>query len=135
MTRWRIGFPRPSFPCLRPSLHAGCLGLALWWPALLVAEESPRYLFFNIAPASVWNQNRPETFSRAMFDRVARTLQAPANPRLRVGVSFVFNTLETPTNVLARSLRGLLKQAEGSRQNHKAASPGRRTPDTREPAA
>jgi hypothetical protein len=81
---------------------------------VLGAEEAPRYLFFNIAPASAWNQNRPETFTRALFDRVADTLRAPENPRLRVGISFVFNTLETPTNVLTRSLRRLLAGSEAS---------------------
>ena len=81
-------------------------------PTPLAAQDPPRYLFFNIAPASAWNQNQPETFSRAMFDEVANTLRAPENPRLRVGVSFVFNTLETPMNVLAQSLRRLLAASE-----------------------
>ena len=80
--------------------------------APLTASETPRYLFFNIAPASAWNQNHPETFSRAMFDEVSNTLRASENPRLRIGVSFVFNTLETPTNILARSLRRLLSSSE-----------------------
>ena len=74
----------------------------------------PRYIFFNIAPDSPWNQNQPETFSRAMFDEVARTLRAPENPRLRIGVSYIFSTLETPTNILAQSLRRLLAASEES---------------------
>ena len=49
-----------------------------------------------------------------MFDEVANTLRASENPRLRVGVSFVFNTLETPTNILAQSLRRLLAASEES---------------------
>jgi hypothetical protein len=89
------------------------LTLALCTVSLSV-KEAPRYLFFNIAPASAWNQDHPETFSRAMFDQVARTLRAPENPRLRVGVSFVFSTLETPTNLLAQSLRRLLVSSEES---------------------
>ena len=87
------------------------LALALR-PALGAGKDAPRYLFFNIAPGSVWNQNQPETFTRAMFDEVAHTLRAPANPRLRVGVSFIFNTLESPTNLLAQSLRHLLASSE-----------------------
>ncbi len=98
----------------RAAWLTGWLGLLLAFPGLASAEEGPRYLFFNIAPASAWNQNRPETFTRAMFDQVASALQAPENPRLRVGVSFVFNTLETPTNVLAQSLRRLLAASEES---------------------
>ena len=41
----------------RVAFLASCLGLILWRPVPLVAEEPPRYLFFNIAPASAWNQN------------------------------------------------------------------------------
>jgi len=82
--------------------------------AALSAEAPPRYLFFNIAPASAWNQNQPETFSRAIFDDVSNRLRVPQNPRLRIGVSFVFSTLETPTNILAQSLRRLLAGSEES---------------------
>ena len=92
----------------------GWVGLALCWSACLAAEEPPRYLFFNVAPATAWNENYPETFTRALFDEVVGTLRAPENPRLRVGVSFVFNTLETSTNLLAQSLRRLLAASEES---------------------
>jgi hypothetical protein len=114
MTRWLMQLPRRSPRGAASAYWLGWLGLALWWPAALAADEPPRYLFFNIAPASAWNQNRPETFTRAVFDQVVRTLHAPENPRLRVGVSFIFNTLETPTNVLARGLRRLLAGSEES---------------------
>jgi hypothetical protein len=87
-------------------------GVALLGPSPLRAEPRPRYLFFNIAPASIWNQDLPDTFSREVFDEVTRTLAAPKNPRLRVGLSFVFNTLETPTNILAQSLRRFLACSE-----------------------
>ena len=96
-------FPRPLF---------GLIAFCLLWSAGATAADSPRYLFFNIAPGAGWNQNRPETFSRAMFDSVTQTLRARENPRLRVGLSFVFSTLETPTNVLAKSLRQLLASSE-----------------------
>ena len=75
-------------------------------------SSAPRYLFFNIAPDSAWNQNNPESFTRKVFDEVTGTLQVPDNPRLRVGLSFIFNTMETPTNVLAASLRHLLASSE-----------------------
>lgn len=81
-------------------------------PGLVWGNEAPRYLFFNIAPGADWKQGQPDTFSRAMFDEVVNTLRVPDNPRLRVGVSFLFSTLETPTNVLAQSLRRLLAASE-----------------------
>ena len=91
---------------------SGLVALGLLWQTPAAADEPPRYLFFNLAPSSGWNQNRPETFTRAAFDHVTQTLRAPENPRLRVGLSFVFSTLETPTNVLAQSLRRLLASSE-----------------------
>ncbi len=100
--------PRLGLLCL-----ASCVGLLLC-RAPLLARESPRYLFFNIAPATAWNQNHPETFTPALFEQVVHTLHAPENPRLRVGVCFIFSTLETPTNVLAQSLRRLLAASEAS---------------------
>lgn len=97
---------------LRAGMVSGWLGLVLAWPGRVGGAEGPRYLFFNIAPGPDWNQHRPESFSRAMFDEVIHTLRAPENPRLRVGVSFLFSTLETPTNILAQSLRRLLAASE-----------------------
>ncbi|HSA09308.1 MAG TPA: hypothetical protein P5205_02960 [Candidatus Paceibacterota bacterium] len=99
---------------MRVALLAGYLGLVLSGLAPLLAEEPPRYLFFNIAPGAPWNQNRPGTFTRAVFDEVVHTLQAPDNPRLRIGVAFIFSTLETPTDTLVQSLRRLLAASEDS---------------------
>jgi hypothetical protein len=88
------------------------IGATLLAPAMLGAEPAPRYIFFNIAPDSVWNQNAPGSFDRKMFDEVTTTLHAPENPRLRIGLSFVFNTLQTPTNVLTQSLHRFLGLSE-----------------------
>ena len=104
--------PSPSTPGLRRAFFASCLGLILLGAAPLAAKDAPRYLFFNIAPESVWNQNHPDRFNRALFDEVTSKLRAPENPCLRVGVSYVFSTLETPTNILAQSLRHLLVASE-----------------------
>jgi hypothetical protein len=90
------------------------LGSLLPCAAATGPDCAPRYLFFNIAPDSAWNQRRPETFTRELFDEVTRTLQAPENPNLRVGLSFVFNTMETPTNLLAQSLQRLLASSEAA---------------------
>src|ERR1039457_233171 len=109
-----ILLPRLPPSCLRPTFFASCLGLILLCAPPLLAKDAPRYLFFNIAPESAWNQNHPESFSRAQFDEVANILRAPENPRLRIGVSYIFSTLETPTNILAQSLRRLLAASEES---------------------
>jgi hypothetical protein len=63
---------------------------------------------------SGWNQDHPETFTRAVFDEVTSTLRAPENPRLRIGLSYSFSTLETPSNILTESLRRLLAASEQS---------------------
>jgi hypothetical protein len=67
MIRRLILLPRPAIPCLRPTFFANCLGLILLCAPPLLAKEAPRYLFFNIAPESGWNQNHPDSFSRALF--------------------------------------------------------------------
>ncbi len=78
--------------------------------ALAAAESArPRYIFFNIAPSSEWNEKFPDSITRGIFDDVKRKLPTPENSSLRVGVSFIFNTLETPTNVLAAGLRRFLE--------------------------
>lgn len=75
----------------------------------------PRYVFFNQAPGIVWNQAKPESFTREGFDDVVRTLNAPENPSLRIGVSFMFSILEDDVSVLSGSLRALLRVSEESR--------------------
>ena len=114
MTQRLIPILSSLTPSLRPSFLAGCFGLILLHAPPLLAKDAPRYLFFNIAPESAWNQNHPDSFSRALFDEVANTLRVPENPRLRVGVSYVFSTLESPTNILAQCLRRLLAASEES---------------------
>lgn len=76
------------------------------------ADLPPRYVFLNLAPGPQWQQDRPETFTPAMLEQVVRTAGVPDNPRLRVGVSGIFSILETPPDVLARSLANLLKASE-----------------------
>jgi hypothetical protein len=114
MTRSLTLLTRLSLLFLHPALFTTCLGLALLCPVPLRAQDKPRYLFFNIAPGSPWNQSHPETFTRDLFDEVVHALRAPANPRLRIGVAYIFSTLETPTNILAQSLRRLLAASEES---------------------
>jgi len=99
---------------LRLTFLAALLVCPLSLRPLSRAAEPPQYLFFNIAPASPWNQAKPETFTRAMFDEVIRVLHVTNNPRLKVGLSYLFSTLETPTNVLAQSVRRLLAASEES---------------------
>ena len=45
----------------------------------MLAKDAPRYIFFNIAPESGWNQNHPDSFSRALFDEVARRIVGKRN--------------------------------------------------------
>ena len=114
MTQWLKSPTRYLTLGFRALFPAGCLGLMLLCPAPLTAKEVPRYLFFNIAPESAWNQNHPDSFSPALFDEVRSKLRVPENPHLRIGVSYIFSTLETPTNILAQSLRRLLAASEES---------------------
>ncbi|MCX5758422.1 MAG: hypothetical protein NTU83_07955 [Candidatus Hydrogenedentes bacterium] len=74
--------------------------------------ETPRYIFMNQAPGIVWDQHRPETFTRAGFDDVVQTLHAPENQQLRVGISFFFSLLIRDLPALQESVRRLLALAE-----------------------
>ncbi len=102
-----MGWPRQG-----SRVFAGSLGLILVVQSALGTQPVPRYIFFNIAPDSVWNQNSPATFNRKVFDDVTATLHAPVNPRLRIGLSFVFNILQTSTNILSQSLRRFLAASD-----------------------
>jgi len=50
----------------------------------------------------------------AGFREIVDTIAAPENPRLRIGVTFTFSTLESLPDVLAASLRNLLAASEES---------------------
>lgn len=80
--------------------------MAVWVFAggVTCAEPAPQYIVFNIAPGHTWDQRRPESFTRAAFDEVSGAFKASDNPNLKIGLSFLFSTLERPTNILAESV-------------------------------
>jgi hypothetical protein len=88
------------------------LTLATWLlvGATIFAADAPKYLFFNIAPGA--GHSYTEEAVRNAFDEVPVTLHVVDNPRLRVGVSFVFSTLETPTEQIAQRIRTALECSE-----------------------
>ncbi|MBI4556061.1 MAG: hypothetical protein HY706_00630 [Candidatus Hydrogenedentes bacterium] len=79
------------------------------WP-----ETRPQYIFFHQAPGTVWNQGHPESFTPDAFNEIRDTIAAEPNSSLRIGVAFTFSILETPTELLADSLRRLLAASEAS---------------------
>lgn len=76
------------------------------------ADELPRYVFINKAPGVEWNAGNPNTFTRAGFDEIRHAVDAPANPALRLGVSFVFDFLRYDLDAVARSLERFLALSE-----------------------
>ena len=82
--------------------------------AMLGFEQAsdPRYIFVNNAPGIVWDQNRPESITRAMFDDIRDTVRAPENPQLRLGVSFVWSVLQSPPETTAAGVRRFLALSE-----------------------
>ena len=93
-------------------MHMVLLGIALAATGVAEAEAEARYIFINKAPGVEWRPGRPETFRRTGFQEIIDTIGAPDNPQLRIGVTFTFWTLQTPTDVLSQSLRNLLKASE-----------------------
>lgn len=83
------------------------------WLILGVAAfgaERPKYIFFNIAPDR--NRFYSEEAIRTAFDEIPKTVHVADNPRLRIGVSFIFSTLETPTAQIAQRIQTALECSE-----------------------
>lgn len=78
--------------------------------ATAFSAEPPKYIFFNIAPGH--DRFYTEQSIRTAFDEIPKTLHVANNPRLRIGVSFVFSTLETPTDQIAQRIRTALDCSE-----------------------
>jgi len=80
------------------------------------AGEGPQYLVFNRAPwrpgEDWWDQNKPESINATKLRQVVDGLDAPENPSLLVGVSFIFSILESDTSVLEQCLRNLTAASE-----------------------
>ncbi len=74
--------------------------------------DAPRYIFVNNAPGIVWNQNRPESITRAAFDDIHETVRAPENTQLRLGMSFVWSTLPSPPETTAAGVKRFLALSE-----------------------
>jgi hypothetical protein len=67
-----------------------------------------------MGPDKEWRQDEPETFTREVLDRFRETLAAPGNPDLRAGISCIFSVLQSPPDILAESVRRVLKASEES---------------------
>lgn len=76
----------------------------------VLAADAPKYVLFNIAPGA--DHTYTEEAIQNAFVEVPKTLHVTENPRLRVGVSFVFSTLETPTDQIAQRIRTALDCSE-----------------------
>ncbi len=77
-----------------------------------LAADAPKYLFFNIAPGA--EHFYTEQSIRNAFDELPKTLHVIDNPNLRVGLSFIFSTLQTPTEQIAQRIRTALDCSEKS---------------------
>jgi uncharacterized protein YfaQ (DUF2300 family) len=72
------------------------------------AQEQPRYIFINSAPGRHFSIARPATITREVFDIVTHRINAPANPKLRVGISAIFDYLSTNLDSVEKSLNRFL---------------------------
>ena len=68
----------------------------------------PRYVFINKAPGIEWNAGKPESFTRDGFQEIRDAIDAPDNPALRLGVSFVFDFFRYDLETVAQSLERFL---------------------------
>jgi hypothetical protein len=86
--------------------------LATWFVICQSAmtAELPKYLFFNIAPGR--NHFYTDKSVRNAFVEVPKALHVTDNPRLRIGVSFIFSTMETPTAYIVERVQTALRESE-----------------------
>lgn len=68
------------------------------------AQEETKYIFLNSAPGKQWKVGKPQTFTRALFDKVIKSIDAPENNKIRVGISFIFDYLSTDIDSVQQSL-------------------------------
>lgn len=90
----------------------GTIGAVLAAMVFLGQPDEPRYFFVNNAPGVVWDQQRPESISRAFFDDVRNAVHAPDNEDLRLGVSFIWSTLQSPPDIIVAGLGRFLALSE-----------------------
>lgn len=78
-------------------------------------EKAPaaQYILINHEPGQPWNAQRPDSFQRAQFEEIQHALPGASGSRVRVGASFIFDTLATTNDaVITESLRRFLALAE-----------------------
>ncbi|HNR30608.1 MAG TPA: hypothetical protein PKI11_06940 [Candidatus Hydrogenedentes bacterium] len=79
-----------------------CVGALMM--VLCAGDAMPRYVFINHAPGVAWSADKPESFTRDGFDEIRETIGACENPKLRLGVSFIFDFLNYDLDNVAQSL-------------------------------
>ncbi|HEY3281822.1 MAG TPA: hypothetical protein VGN26_06065 [Armatimonadota bacterium] len=88
------------------------LALALVVGLCAPAGAGPQYLFLNRVPGLAYNQNRPESFTDALFEEPLRALGTTGTEGLRLGLSFIFSYLDGPPEAMEASLSRVLALAE-----------------------
>ncbi len=68
------------------------------------SQEQPKYIFINSAPNRIWSVTKPSTFSRKHIDEIIQKINAPENKNLRVGISYIFDFLQTDLDSVEKSL-------------------------------
>jgi hypothetical protein len=75
----------------------------------VTAQKQIRYIFINSAPGANWTVKKPSTINRKLFDEVISTINAPANNKLKVGLSFIFDFLSADLDSIQKSLSKFLQ--------------------------
>lgn len=85
------------------------------WLALLLqaqARQRPHYIFINSATNRNWSESRPSGFDRTLIDRITGRINAPANVKLRIGVSYIFDFLQADMDSVEKSLGRFMRLSE-----------------------
>ncbi|MDB5193838.1 MAG: hypothetical protein JWQ96_3401 [Segetibacter sp.] len=68
------------------------------------AQETTKYIFINLAPGKHYRIAKPSTFTREVFDKVTKKINAADNKKLRIGISYIFDFLSADADSIDKSL-------------------------------
>src|SRR5436190_23289211 len=93
-------------------LACGTVLLALVHSLSAKEEASTQYILLNRRPGWGWNKGHPELISREEFLACKTAIPVQTNPRLRIGLGFVFSYFRAPDDEVLASLRNVLTLSE-----------------------
>lgn len=75
-------------------------------------QEPVKYIFLNTMPGNPFKTGKPKTITGKLFKEITGKIDAPENPKMRLGISIIFDYLAADIDSVEQSLKTLLKLSE-----------------------